>query len=427
MTPSVVLSPTAVRLEAGTSMTIPLQIRNTGDIVEGYRVEIVGPPSTWTTVEPQEITLFPGDTGTLDIDFHPPRSPSTAAGEHLYGVHVVPTEHPDEAVVPEGIVEVLPFLDLTAELVPRTSHGRRGGRHELAVDNRGNVPVEVSLTESDPADGLLARVRPGTVTVEPGHAEFADVRVRPVRTVWRGAAVMHPFTVLVAPQQGSAMTLDGTHVQIPLVPSWLPKAALAAVALLAALGALWFGPVKRTIDSTANAAVAPQVAAVKAQAQQAGDAAVSAQGAATDAGKSANKARVLVGSPKLPNLERPFSEPLAVATTKGGPVGRAVYTVPKGNTLALTDFVFDNPQGDFGTLVLTLGDTTLFNLALENFRTNDFHFVTPIQARAGQTVTMTVRCTDPGKPPSLATEPTQCATSAYLGGTLTRPARAASR
>ncbi|HEY0360153.1 MAG TPA: hypothetical protein VGD11_16350, partial [Mycobacteriales bacterium] len=62
-------------------------------------------------------------------------------------------------------------------------------------------------------------------------------------------------------------------------------------------------------------------------------------------------------------------------------------------------------------------NTTLFNLALENFRTSDFHFVSPIQAKAGQTITMTVRCNDVGQPPARPA-PTTCSTAAYLGGTV---------
>jgi hypothetical protein len=419
MTPSAVLNPTTVRLEAGTSTRIPLLIRNTGDIVEGYRVEIVGPPAAWTTVEPSEVTIYPGDAATLQVDVHPPRDASATAGEHLFGVRVVPLEHPEDAVVPEGVVEVLPFLDLTAELVPRASHGRLGGRHEVAVDNRGNAPIDVDLTASDPADMLMTRVRPETVTVEPGSAAFADVRVRSAQTVWRGAAVTHPFTVQVTPREGPAVTLDGTHVQVPLIPSWAPRAALACLLLLAALFALWHGPVKRTIKTTATAAVAPQVAEVKAQARQANDAAASAQGSAKDAGNSAKQVEKIAGKPVSPAVvEVPFAERLAPPPAAKGQTRTDTYTVRPGDTVELTDFVFENPQGDFGTMQLTLDKTTLFNLALENFRASDFHFVSPIRAEKGQTLTMTVRCDEVGTPPA-GPAPSTCNTAAYLGGTRT--------
>src|SRR5699024_4308453 len=46
------LERTSVQLTAGSVETIPLQIRNDSDIVEGYRFEVLGAPSAWTTIEP---------------------------------------------------------------------------------------------------------------------------------------------------------------------------------------------------------------------------------------------------------------------------------------------------------------------------------------------------------------------------------------
>jgi hypothetical protein len=422
MTPSVVLNPTSVRLEAGTSVKIPLQIRNTGDIVEGYRVEIVGPPSEWITVDPAEVTLFPGDMTTVDVDIHPARTAAPVAGEHLFGVRVVSTEHAEDAVVPEAVVEVLPFTDVTAELIPRTSHGARGGRHEVAVDNRGNAPVTVGVSVSDPADMLITRARPETLTVEPGAAGFADVRVRSSRTLWRGQPVTHPFSVLVAPEAGTAVALEGTHVQMPLIPRWLPRAALAAAAVVIALGAIWYGLLQRTIASSAKEAVQPQVAQVQAQAREAGTAAGVARDAAADADTSAERARTLVQRPPQPRtVELPFGVRLAASPAAGATGTTTVdnFPVAQRDTLQLTDFVFENPQGDFGTLRLAVGSRVLFNLALENFRTSDFHFVTPITVKGGETLTLTVLCAQVGQPPAQP-QPSTCAGSAYLSGTVTR-------
>ncbi|MEK8144163.1 hypothetical protein NKH18_26845 [Streptomyces sp. M10(2022)] len=78
------------------------------------------------------------------------------AGGTPFGIRVVPTSGQGETVVPEGRVTVLPFTETSAELVPRSSHGSRSGRHQLAVDNRGNVPVTVRLGAQPGSE--LARV-----------------------------------------------------------------------------------------------------------------------------------------------------------------------------------------------------------------------------------------------------------------------------
>src|SRR3954469_3493962 len=52
MSTSASLDSSSVQLQAGEQVVIPLQIRNNGEIVEGYRLEVVGPPAAWSTVEP---------------------------------------------------------------------------------------------------------------------------------------------------------------------------------------------------------------------------------------------------------------------------------------------------------------------------------------------------------------------------------------
>ena len=50
----------SVSVEAGGRVTLPLSVRNTGDVVEDYEIEILGIPAAWTTVDPPTFTLYPG-------------------------------------------------------------------------------------------------------------------------------------------------------------------------------------------------------------------------------------------------------------------------------------------------------------------------------------------------------------------------------
>jgi hypothetical protein len=221
MSTTATLESPQVRLDAGSEAVVPLHIRNNGTIVEGYRFEIVGAPADWTIVEPREVSLFPGDSTTATVSFRPPRSAAIPAGTLPFGVRVVPTEHPRDTVVPEGVVEVLPFLETTAELVPRTSHGRHGAKHQVAVDNRGNVPVSVLFSAADQGNQLELACTPESMTVNPGNAAFSDVRVKPAKRMWRGQPITHPFAVTVVPHAGQPVTLEGAHVQDPVLPKWL--------------------------------------------------------------------------------------------------------------------------------------------------------------------------------------------------------------
>src|SRR5438270_109834 len=75
-------------------------------------------------------------------------------GEVPFAVKVTSLEDRLRPVVEEGSLLVGPFADLGAGLVPRTSSGVRGGKHELAFDNYGNTPVTGTLSATDP-DVLL--------------------------------------------------------------------------------------------------------------------------------------------------------------------------------------------------------------------------------------------------------------------------------
>lgn len=429
------LEKSSVQLAAGGIETIPLQIRNNSEIVEGYRFEVLGVPSAWATVEPAEITgLFPGAETTATVSFNPPRSATVPAGQLSFGVRVIPTQHPDQAVVPEGMVEVLPFLETTAELVPRTSRGRGGATHHVAIDNRGNVPITVSLEALDAGELLDLTPRPETLTVDPGHAAFADLKVKPRKRIWRGAAVTHQFTVSVLTDRTSTVTLDGTHLQERTLPPWLPKALLALLGLLLLLAAAWFFLLKPTIESTAQAAVEEPVAEANqraeeaaAQAQQAGEqagqaanAAQAAQGSAATAGESAEKVATLAGDPAVTNLVVPVADRLQASTPAGQQSSRS-FIVPTDGTMQLTDFVLSNPQGDFGRVEVTFGDRTLFDLALENFRSVDFHFQAPIVGGEGAELRMVVRCDEVGVPPAQDPAPTSCDTAVFYGGRLLQP------
>jgi hypothetical protein len=427
MTTTATLDQSPVTLDPGGAAAVPLQIYNNGELVEGYHLEVVGSARGWASVEPEDVSLYPGASATATVMFFPPRSAAVPAGELRFGVRVVPTEHPEETVVPEGSVEVLPFMETTAELVPRTSHGRRGARVRVAIDNRGNRPVTVALRGSDQADALRFRMRPAVTSVGVGNATFTDLRVEPVKAMWRGQPRTLPYTATIEPRDGTPVALDGTFVQEPLIPSWLPKLLLALFLLAAALVALWFLVLKGAVESAAQEAVRDEVTAAEEQAAAAGqaaDAATAAAGGAQQsaqaAGDAAVKADEIVGGTVLPAVSVPTSGRLAVEAAAGATQDDR-FAVPEGQTIEVTDLVLSNPQGDFGRVRLELAGNVILDSALENFRDLDYHFITPIVGSAGDELVMTLECNQVGKPPGANPEPGECASAIYFGGQLVSP------
>ena len=236
------LVPGTVTVQAGGQVVVLLRIRNTGSIVDRFLVSIVGPAAPWTRVEPPDLSLFPGAEGETRIVFAPPRSSAFAAGTFPFGVRVVPETQPGQAVVEEGRVTVQPFTEVSATLVPQTSRGSRAGRHEVIVENRGNAPVSVDVSASDP-DRLMTFELPASYLapdgsarfgVEPSGRGFISLVARPVETFLRGQKRTLPFVVDVRAGDQPPIQLRGSLAQGPILPAWLiPLAGLVVAAIVA--------------------------------------------------------------------------------------------------------------------------------------------------------------------------------------------------
>ena len=214
----------------GESVSWSYRIRNSGQVVDRFLIDVVGVAGEWATAAPTEVNLFPGGEEEVTITFAPPRSSSVLAGDVAFAVRIVSSEDTAGSAVVEGTIRVLPFDDMKAELVPRTIRLKRRGTTELAVDNAGNTPRTVQFFIEQEEDNLRVVVDPTVMDLAPGKATFANVLVRPRRTFWRGDPKTLPFQVAVLNEDrtGPPVYADGVVVQEQLLPKWLLKAAAGA-------------------------------------------------------------------------------------------------------------------------------------------------------------------------------------------------------
>ncbi|WP_194897842.1 LamG domain-containing protein [Catenulispora pinisilvae] len=251
------LEPLSAAVETGDSAVVDLRIRNAGDIVEEYRVEVVGDPAVWCVVEPATIRLYPGTTGEVTLTFSPPRASDSAAGPHPYGVRVTPVENPEDVMVPEGTLTVASFVDVRAEMLPPTVRGWRRARPRLVVSNYGNALATASVSASGPGNRVDIDIRKPSLQIQPGRAHFSVLRMRPERLLWFGQKVNHPYTTTLQVSGRQPVTAAGAYNQTALLPRWLGGlfAVLASVVILFAGLWLAFRPSVAT-NATAQVALA---------------------------------------------------------------------------------------------------------------------------------------------------------------------------
>ncbi|WP_371235631.1 hypothetical protein [Streptomyces pimonensis] len=84
--------------------------------------------------------------------------------------------------------------------------------------------------------------------------------------------------------------------------------------------------------------------------------------------------------------------------TGTGATRTGTYKVPENSVFGVTDIVVANFQGDEGVMTISFGDRKITTIALETFRNQDYHWVTPIKISENDTVTIDVTCAKPGTP-----------------------------
>lgn len=391
----VAIDTTRVEVVPGSTATLTVRVRNSGTVVDQFDIDVVGDLAPHATVQPPRLSLFPGAEGVVTVVFAPPRTPDLAAGDTAAGLRVQSQEDPTGSATEEVTVAVLPFADLTAELVPRTSKGARQGEHDVAIDNRGNAEAVAAVTAADPDQNLLFAVEPAEIVVPPGSATFVKVRVRPVKRFLRGPAQHRPFQVVVEQPGLAPIALPGAFLQQPSLPRWLSRAVAGVVLVLVALTLLWFTVLWPTIKSAAREALREE--------QEAG-AGSSGGGGRSSGGSGGGGDSVTTLPPTTTPAGQATTQPIDGRLFLTSP-GQVNFTVPEGKILQLTDIILQNPAGEAGRLEIRRGDTALLVVELANFRDLDYHFVAPIVFGPGQQLVLSAACTSP-----------TCTPGAYFAG-----------
>ncbi|WP_344146261.1 hypothetical protein [Kribbella yunnanensis] len=430
---------TSARLDVAELVVVPgvaaqcrVTVANRGSVVEAYTLTPVGDLAAYAVIEPAVLSLYPDAEGSATVTITVPQEAVVQAGDVPFGVLVEPKEHPADTAVPEAMVHVEPFSDLSAELTPRTSHGSRVGRHTVSIDNRGNQPVTVELTGKDPDAVMDIRFSPSTIEVQPGAAAFAKVKARPLDRIWRGTPKTRQFSIVVTQvargnRPGATITkVEGMMVQDPILPSWTGKAIVGALAAAALLTGLWFAVLRPSVESVAQNAIEKPLAAVKKETAVAKEVAVKAEEKAQVAQQQSNNTQNGQNNQNKAQTERdkqlaaqaaaavgtPFAQRWPLSAKAGGS-DQATYIVPKGKILRITDVNFES-QGSTGYLDLRKNKESLGGVAPQYFRNiQDYRYIAPLAIlQPGDKVVVHLKCDAP------APGATICENAIMVGGNL---------
>ncbi|GIG63913.1 zinc ribbon domain-containing protein [Phytomonospora endophytica] len=237
------LSENMLSVQPGETVQTTVTVHNAGSQVEEFVLLVIGPAAAWASVEPERLSIYPGQRAEAIVSLNPPRRPETAPGHAWFTVRAASTLHRGLTADVQATVDVGEYRELIAALQPQRGSGRGSTRHAVELLNTGNVVEPVRLTGTDPTGKLRFDLPGGEEAVPPGPQRFL-FHVKPPGKFF-GAAQNYPFAVVVTPRDPSPpIRLDGDRELVPFIAGWVPKVAagLAAVAVVATAGLMWLKP-----------------------------------------------------------------------------------------------------------------------------------------------------------------------------------------
>jgi hypothetical protein len=404
MAVSAMLRATAVTVAPGASARCHVLIRNTAGVVDQFGFTVMGGVADWTDVKPARVNLLPNQEVTVELTFSPPRSFEVLAGEHPFALKVTSREDPHGSVVQEGAVTVTKFVEVEADIVPKTSEGRRKGRHTLAIDNLGNYTHGVDVLASDPDNKLTFKIKPRSPQLAPGTATFVKVIARPKKYFWKGPNRLLPFVVKILLPAAAPMEIEATFDQKALLPKrlfWLLGMLLALLFFLFLMITLLLR--QRPVSIAGPAPTAPSTTTRTVTATSPSPSVVSS--APTTRPTTSRSAAGGGGGGSRPSGSRPSTvqttfviQATAYPGVAGGPQLFS-FVVPEERLYRVTSVVLRNTNGDVGDLEIRYDDDVLgrFDLAAidaEEDPDNElsFRFTEPPDVPAGELVTLAVTC-----------------------------------
>jgi hypothetical protein len=211
-------------VQPGGQVRVTVTITNTGNLVEGFWLQVLGPAAAWAEVVPPEISVYPQQDATAAVILSPPSDGSALSGLLPFGVLASSTLDANTSAAAEADLEIGELHSLQAKIIPVTSTGRWRGRHVIQLSNWGNSQAQLQMVARDPDDALGFYLSPSYVDLPPGGQTTVRLSARSKRPFLRGTAVRIPFQVIGEP-------LDGGTQPPPAVPYGDPSRPVIDAAL----------------------------------------------------------------------------------------------------------------------------------------------------------------------------------------------------
>ncbi|MDQ1741015.1 MAG: hypothetical protein QOE53_2667, partial [Pseudonocardiales bacterium] len=323
------IAPRSSVIEPGRTLPITVLVTNTGDLIGGYALRVLGADPSWVGLETDQLSLFPGTSQSVVVNVTIPEG--IAAGDRRIAIQVRELTPPNANAVEEIELHVPAAPAVHLQLDPVTVYGGRRASFGAVIENKGNTAVSGRLTGADAEDKVRFGFAPEAITLAPGEHRIVELTTR-ARRPFTGSPMVRVFTVHLDERAEQALVPGTTSGPPPDVPPlatgtflqrpWLSRGPISLLGLLAAV------TVFAIVITVALARLVGQSAADRNLALQVAQArnAASATGTAAMSGT----VRLLTAGTPVPGVAvEAFSTAdvaNAIATTATNPTG--AFTLP---------------------------------------------------------------------------------------------------
>lgn len=225
-----------IDITPGGSADVNLDVVNTTAVIDGITARVIGLEPQHVTARPDSLSLFPDTSGRLTLTLGLPLQ--FPAGRHPVTVEVASSAGVAEPhhVDLDLVVPPHPALDVTVR--PALLRARRKGNFAVHCVNRGNIPLELTLSAVDPDRSLRCAFEPANFTVEPGRTATSKLAIRGPRMLV-GNEIDRPVTIRADAQP----VVDGEGISAESVATLRQRPTfsrgLLTILVLMSIVALW--------------------------------------------------------------------------------------------------------------------------------------------------------------------------------------------
>jgi hypothetical protein len=230
------LDPPTDPVTPGAYIQATLTVTNLKKDNEIFAIDVNGIPREWVRVDRLRMEIEPGGRATAVISFKPLRRSESAPGTYPIVVRVA-AENGDalEAPLQLAVRSFSGFGMMLAEtkVSPESPF-------DLHVHNQGSGSLSLNFSGATPGGGLAFEFQSSNVTLAPGEHRTLHGLVRPVRRPLVGATRTRRFDILARSQDASGFlaAVEGSVVERPLLPVWVPTVLIPMILLALVIGAV---------------------------------------------------------------------------------------------------------------------------------------------------------------------------------------------